>query len=127
MRTVRSLPGGVFRLDTQRYPLDEFLSLSNDTVNTGLQLYSASADALDGLLVQRIDGLAAQRNLVLVVSVLALTLAVYLFMAFYFAVRETISQLDNASRRMVSGDMKTEIQLTNRDELSQVAHAFSNI
>lgn len=127
MRTVRSLPGGVFRLDTQRYPLAEFLSLSNDTVNSGLQLYTASAEALDALLVQRLNNLAGQRNLVLVVSVLALALAVYLFMAFYFAVRETISQLDNASRRMVSGDMSTEIELTNRDELSQVAHAFSNI
>lgn len=129
IRTVRTLPGGNARLNSEERgaKLPEYIAIADRAVNTSFELYGPTAKALDALLAQRIDGLVFQRNLVLIVWVIAIAIAVYLFTAFYLAVRQTIGTLEHASHRMVSGDMSGDIALANRDELAQVALAFNNI
>jgi signal transduction histidine kinase/DNA-binding response OmpR family regulator len=101
------------------------------TANTSLDavsnLYNEIATSLDTLLAERIDALVRQRTNVLIVSLAALTIAVYLFVGFYRSVQQAIAMLDRASKRMVSGQMDGELVLENRDELSKVAVAFNNV
>jgi PAS domain S-box-containing protein len=82
---------------------------------------------LDGLLQARIDSFVRQKNLVIVVTLLVLLAVAYLWGGFYLAVMRTVSSLDEASQRMVSGDMNERVILDNRDELGQVAISFNQI
>ncbi|PJF23914.1 MAG: hypothetical protein CUN53_20485, partial [Phototrophicales bacterium] len=63
----------------------------------------------------------------MVVTFLALAATVYLFIGFYVSVIETIHKLDEASQRMVRGDMHWSFSPNSRDELAQVAMAFNNV
>ena len=60
---------------------------------------------LDQMLQRRIDGFAEQQNFVLVVTAVGLLLVTYLWVGFYVAVMRTVSRLDGAAQRMVSGDL----------------------
>lgn len=89
--------------------------------------YEQVAQELDALLLKRIGGFEGQRTLVLSLAVVALLLTVYLFIGFYFAVRETIGQLELASQRMVNNEMAGAVVLASKDELADVAASFNNI
>jgi len=56
-----------------------------------------------------------------------LALVLYLWIAFYVAVRRTVAGLDVAAQRMISGDMSKAIQLDSRDELGDVARSFNSV
>jgi PAS domain S-box-containing protein len=62
-----------------------------------------------------------------VVTALVLALVLYLWMAFYVAVKRTVASLDEASQRMIGGDMAASIQLDSRDELGDVARSFNAV
>src|SRR5262249_48602070 len=51
----------------------------------------------------------------------------YLWIGFYLAVTDTVSSLEEAAQRMVSGEMGGTISLDNRDELGQVVTSFNTI
>ena len=57
----------------------------------------------------------------------AVVLVAYLFIGFYLAVMRTVSALDAAAQRMVSGDIPETLSLANRDELGQVVGSFNRV
>ncbi len=90
-------------------------------------LYDNVSPELNKLLQARIDLNTMQRNGALLVALIGLALAVFLFIGFYLAVIRTISSLDQASKRMVGGSSDASFAIQSRDELAQVAIAFNNI
>ncbi|MGH8602329.1 MAG: HAMP domain-containing protein, partial [Gammaproteobacteria bacterium] len=90
-------------------------------------LWDRCIDELDALLQARIDRFARTKYLVEIATALGLLLAAYLWTGFYLAVLRTVSSLDEASQRMVSGHVPDTITLENRDELGRVAVSFNNI
>ena len=58
---------------------------------------------------------------------MAVALVAYLFIGFYLAVMRTVSALDAAAQRMVSGDIPETLSLANRDELGQVVGSFNRV
>lgn len=96
-------------------------------LRAGFRLWDQTIVELDGLLQARIDSFVRQKNLVIVVTLLVLLAVAYLWVGFYLAVMRTVSSLDEASQRMVSGDMNERVILDNRDELGQVAISFNQI
>ena len=104
-----------------------FFDTATGAVNAAFTIYNKTTPELNNLLQVRIDMNATQRNIVLAVALVALALVVYLFVAFYLAVRRTISSLDQATQRMIKGHTVEKFSLDNRDELSQVAGSFNTI
>lgn len=51
----------------------------------------------------------------------------YVFVSFYQAVMETVLVLDEASKKMASGNLNHKIILENKDELGQVVGSFNKI
>lgn len=96
-------------------------------LRAGFRLWDQTIVELDGLLQARIDSFVRQKNLVTGVTLLVLLVVAYLWGGFYLAVMRTVSSLDEASQRMVSGDMNERVTLDNRDELGQVAISFNQI
>ncbi|MCL4303253.1 MAG: response regulator [Anaerolineae bacterium] len=96
-------------------------------LRAGFRLWDQTIVELDGLLQARIDGFVRQKNLVIGVTLLVLLAVAYLWGGFYLAVMRTVSSLDEASQRMVRGEMNEGVTLDNRDELGQVAISFNQI
>ena len=106
---------------------DEYRSAGMTALENSFSLWDLGVSQLDSLLQARIDGLIQQKNITLVITALVLLAVVYLWIAFYLAVMRTVSSLAAASKRMVSGDLTSEIALDNRDELGQIVTAFNGI
>jgi PAS domain S-box-containing protein len=104
-----------------------YLAEGARAIDAAFVLYDRTAPALDELLRVRID--RYWRKLYLVGALVAIVLAIvgYLFVGFYQAVMRTVSSLDDASRRMVGGDLGGAIELDNRDELGRVVGSFNSI
>src|SRR5579859_506665 len=100
---------------------------SQHTLDSVYTLYNGFLPIEEGLLQLRISNLVTSRNVAIVISLVTLLLAVYLYEGFFMAVNRTIAHLDHASQRMVSGHMEADLVLDSRDELSQVATSFNNI
>lgn len=107
--------------------LERFYRAATSAIDEGFSLYGRVSPALDDLLEIRIQGFEGRRTVVLGVALLALAATVYLFVGFYVSVIETIHTLDEASQRMVRGDMNWAFRPNSRDELAQVAMAFNNV
>ena len=82
---------------------------------------------LDGLLQARIDGVVRRKNTIVAITSAMILLVIYLLVAFYFGVMNTVRRLRQASERMLSSSVKHVVTLETRDELGQVATAFNNI
>ncbi len=107
--------------------LRDFLTNATAAQSEVYALHRSITPALDNLIQARIDAYVVSRNLVLVITLSALVVMIYLFTGFYLAVMGAIAYLDSASKRMVSGQMQSQLVLSNRDELAQVAISFNNI
>jgi len=106
---------------------ETYRTSATDALQASFKLWDQTVVELDGLLQRRIDGFVQQKRLVVVVTSLVLVIVAYLWVGFYLAVMRTVSSLDEASKRMVSGDMDERVNLENRDELGQVAISFNKI
>jgi PAS domain S-box-containing protein len=96
-------------------------------LQASFNLWDLAANELDALLQTRIESLNQQRAIAIGLTTVMLALVVYLWIAFYLAVMRTVSGLEAASKRMVSGDLSGAIRLDNRDELGQIVVAFNEI
>ncbi|MDX1993476.1 MAG: response regulator [bacterium] len=116
-------------LDAAQVNLDSqtYLDLADEALETTFTLYDQTSADLNRLLETRIDGFVMQRNLVVLLALVALLAVVYLFIGFYLSVRRAIQGLDHAAQRWVSGNMSEAFTLDNRDELAQVANSFNTI
>ena len=89
--------------------------------------HDAAAAALDGLLAARMSRLARRRTSLLLLVAAAIAVVAYLWAAFYGAVRQAVSRLDRAAKRMLTGDFTRRVVVHSRDELHQVVESFNAI
>ncbi|MCA0456659.1 MAG: response regulator [Chloroflexi bacterium] len=97
------------------------------TIDEVYRFYPEVSSSLDNLIVARVGRFEARRSVVSVVALVAIAAAIYLAIGFYVAVKQTIAGLDEATQRMVKGDMNYRFTSASRDELAQVAVSFNNI
>ena len=81
---------------------------------------------LDGLIAKRVERYQVDRRNALVAAVVAGVLLVYLFVGFFFAVRDSIAAIGDATRRMIAGTTE-RFALSSKDELAQVAGDYNAI
>jgi PAS domain S-box-containing protein len=106
---------------------EAYRALSDAALQRSFTFWDRAVGTLDELVQARIDDANRKKNLVLIVTTLVLALVLYLWVAFYVAVRRTVAGLDVAAQRMISGDMSQAIQLDSRDELGDVARSFNSV
>ena len=106
---------------------EAYRALADAALQRSFTFWDRAVATLDDLLQARIADANQKKNLVLIVTTVVLALVLYLWIAFYVAVRRTVAGLDVAARRMISGDMSQAIQLDSRDELGDVARSFNSV
>jgi methyl-accepting chemotaxis protein len=93
--------------------------------NATLALSTRSAEALDRLLLKRIDGFESHRNRLLGLTLLSLLLAVYLITGFYLSNLRGFGALILRMRKLAHGDLTANFEARGRDEVSQLIGAFN--
>jgi signal transduction histidine kinase/DNA-binding response OmpR family regulator/HPt (histidine-containing phosphotransfer) domain-containing protein len=92
------------------------------------ELYDLASGELDALLRTRIQGFQNRVWLVILTTLPCVLAAVYLFAGFYLAVVRTVSALDAATQRMLTGDGDDpRLPAESNDELSRVTKSFQSI
>ena len=89
--------------------------------------WDQAAAELDWLTERRIRGALDRKRLVQSFAVIALSVVLYLLVAFYTGVMRTVGALRAASQRMVRGEMEETVRLDTRDELGDVVVSFNNV
>jgi PAS domain S-box-containing protein len=106
---------------------DAFTAMTSQALAANFSFWDRSVEALDMVLRARLDRFNQQKYLSIAVTALGLALAIYFSSGFYLSVMRTVAKLNQASLRMINGDMRELVQLDNRDELGQVARSFNQI
>lgn len=107
---------------------DSFQLNASELVNQSV----AADDALAGfavktmpvlaqLLDQRIGDAQFKNRLVLAVAVIAVMLAVYLFIGMYLSVTDTVARVVTAVHSIAGGDLSTRVKVCTKDEMRAIA------
>ncbi|MEG3910529.1 SpoIIE family protein phosphatase [Microcoleus sp. w2-18bC1] len=104
-----------------------YLDGSDLVLNSSFELWDKTLNELNFLLQKRIDSFVAKKRIISILVLITLALVTYLFVSFYRSVMQTVFVLDEAAKKMASGNLDHKIILDNRDELGQVVGAFNKI
>ncbi len=107
--------------------LPDFNSLTQRALDQNFRFWDRSVLQLDDLLNRRVAAFKTRRLQVIAFTVVLLMLVTYLFVGFYSSVMRTVSLLDQASRRMVQGQMEGSVRIETRDEMASVVNSFNNV
>jgi methyl-accepting chemotaxis protein len=96
------------------------------TVDDVFHFWEKVGPELDSLVMARVVNYRRQRTVGFWTALLAIALLVYVFLAFYRAVQDSVLSLREATSRMIAGTRET-FSLQTRDELGQVANSYNQI
>jgi methyl-accepting chemotaxis protein len=101
---------------------DKALGASDEIYN----LYDKVGPELDKLIVARVGSYRWDRSKGVWLSVIGALLLIYIFTGLYFAVRNSVQYLGEATRRLITGTSE-QFALPSRDELGQIAGSYNMI
>jgi methyl-accepting chemotaxis protein len=90
-----------------------------------LSMSSAATAVLDELLQIRIEGFEGRRNLLLAITLVGLTLAVYLITSFYLSNLRGFDALTTRMRKLANGDLTTNFGARGTDEIGHLIDSFN--
>lgn len=96
--------------------IDSLFSLSNSLLPT-----------TDKMLKVRINEAEMKRDLVLVLDFGIMSVILYVFIGFYFSVKNTINELVEISDRLKRGEGGEKIKLSVKDELGKIGDLFASV
>jgi len=124
---ARNLQQGMLEPETIQVSSDQVFNSGSRAINDVFAFYDAIVPVLDGIFEQRIAGNYATERTAIMIIVAVLMVIIYLFAGFYLSVRQSIRQLSEATQKLSQGDLTTQVQLSTRDELSEVANGINQM
>jgi methyl-accepting chemotaxis protein len=82
---------------------------------------------LADLLQMRIDDASFKNNIIMTISILAVLLAVYLFVGMYLSVIENINRVTVAVHSIADGDLTTVVEVIGKDEMRLIANDMNSM
>ncbi|WLR51945.1 methyl-accepting chemotaxis protein [Bacillus tianshenii] len=105
----------------------DFYQLSTDTINNTLALFDLETELLNQLLAQRIDNLQNEQLMMILMIAFTFAITLYLCIAFYVSVNQTVSHLEEVSSKLADGDLTVQANVTTKDELLIIGKAFNKM
>lgn len=102
-------------------------SLGTEAIDTNYVVYHYLADALAELLDNRLSMLQLEKNVVIAVILIALSLALYLFIGFYRSIIQVINNIITATKRIAEGDLTVTITSPAKDETADIFIALNSM
>ena len=106
---------------------DLVFNTATRAISSSYKLYDAMMPVLDNLLVGRIKSSQSSMTIAISIVVAVLVIVAYLFAGFYFSVRQSITQISNAAKKLTNGDLTTQVNLSTHDEMAQIGTAINTI
>nr|WP_231563676.1 methyl-accepting chemotaxis protein [Anoxybacillus sp. KU2-6(11)] len=118
----------------------EFLQTNHISL-TSVQLYEKTNDAFEKLhelsrfslvafqnhLQHEYEAVMFEKWVTIGAGSLAVAVVIYLFIAFYMAVREQIATIEQASMQAASGDLTVQLSVASNDEFAHIARSFQSL
>ncbi|MCE2990247.1 MAG: methyl-accepting chemotaxis protein [Nitrosomonadaceae bacterium] len=104
-----------------------YLSSANAAIDSQFDLNARVLVTLDRLLAERAADAAKERNLSILVIVLFLALAAYMFCTFYMVTSGGLKEIERHLQVMTSGDLTTTPEPWGKDEASTVMHSLADM
>ncbi len=106
---------------------DSIFNLGSQAISANYVMYDYLADTLTTLLDERLSSLQFEKNLVITIIVIALVVALYLFIGFYQATVNMIRHITQASQRIAMGDLTIQIDSPAKDETADIFKALNDM
>ena len=90
-------------------------------------LFDAIAPVLDELFADRIAAHQSDEISAIAIAVVVLLVIAYLFAGLYFSVNESVQRMHHATQQLADGNLTARVNLTSRDEMSDIAHSFNQM
>jgi methyl-accepting chemotaxis protein len=90
-------------------------------------LFDAIAPVLNELFADRIASDQSDEISAIAIAVLVMLVIAYLFAGLYFSVNENVQRMHNATQELADGNLTARVNLTSRDEMSDIAHSFNQM
>jgi len=126
-RFEKLLSNRVLGVETMTIQSAAVFDVGSAAIDDALALYDATLPALDALLRERLD---AENNIIYISVALvvgALLLIAVMFGGLYHSVTENIKRIRAATSAMEQGDVSARIELTGKDEMSDIGHGFNQM
>ncbi|SFM13178.1 methyl-accepting chemotaxis protein [Paenibacillus sp. 1_12] len=106
---------------------EEWSKQANATSEGFYKLWSKRNDWIDVKLKE--NAINARKNILLIqlLSVVAVVMVVYLFLALYRSIASVVADLKLAAARLAAGDLAARLHVRTKDELQVVADSFNHI
>lgn len=117
----------ILEKDSYTYDSAKFFNDATAAIDSIYVVIQSNAGLLDKLLDKHIDKLSWQRNVVMLTNVIAMFIAVILFIAFYKSVKENIETINQSTAKISSGDLTERIQLKTYDETKQIQLSINSM
>ncbi|CUA80795.1 methyl-accepting chemotaxis protein [Anoxybacillus suryakundensis] len=105
----------------------ELYEKTNDAFEKLHELARFSLDAFQNHLQHEYEAVMFEKWVTIGAGALAVAVVIYLFIAFYMAVREQIATIEQASMQAASGDLTVQLSVTSNDEFARIAQSFQSL
>ena len=113
---------------------DDFQISTQELINRSVEVDDAIAafavraePKLMTLIDQRIDDARFKNSLVFTVAVIAVVLALYLFIGMYLSVTDTVNRVVTAVHSIAGGDLSTRVKVCTKDEMRAIAEDLNGM
>lgn len=106
---------------------EEYFMFSTQTIDNIYNLINAESDILHNISDDDIDSLILKRTLFLLITIITLSLIVYLFIGFYLSVRRSLAIIEFITSKVAEGDLTQVIALKTKDETSAIENSLNKM
>ncbi|QAV25705.1 methyl-accepting chemotaxis protein [Neobacillus thermocopriae] len=105
----------------------ELYEKTNDAHEQLHELARFSLQAFQNHLQSEYRAVMFEKWVTISTGALAVAVVIYLFIAFYMAVREQITAIERASMQAASGDLTVQMSVSSNDEFAHIAQSFQSL
>ncbi len=105
----------------------DIFSAGTEAIKANYKVYDTLVPMLDRLFKQRVASLSNKRMKVLIIVLLTLLIASYLFVGFYKSMITAVSRLKEATQKVSDGDLTVSVDCGTEDELKNIETSLNNM
>lgn len=123
---VKLTDSAVIRTDNISVKRDYYNNVLNKAYEDTVKLYDANSISLDKVIKARVDKYENQKPVAVYFTLGGLLIITYLFVAFYFSVKDAISVIENSLSKIAQGDLTVNVSCDNKDEIGDISKLINS-
>lgn len=124
---VQTIDTHILQEDVITFAADDYYRIATESIDNVYTLLNEESAVLTTILDARIADLNQKRQLLLILIFVIMFVVIYIFGAFYFAIKETIFTIQNATKNIAAGNLTQKVHLKARDETAQIGISINTM